>query len=98
MDATQQRYADQTIGARDSAILDMLLSLGWLGALLYGSSLVVLYFAQRRYPGQDSFSHASRAIFDCTHRTVSPRKPHARSEWSCAMELRCAVARVSSIS
>jgi hypothetical protein len=63
MDATQQRYADQTIGARDSAILDMLLSLGWLGALLYGSSLVVLYFAQRRYPGQDSFSHASRAIF-----------------------------------
>ena len=63
MDATQQRYADQTIGARDSAILDMLLSLGWLGALLYGSSLVVLYFVQRRYPGQDSFSHASRAIF-----------------------------------
>jgi hypothetical protein len=48
----------------DSAILDLLLTLGWLGAALYLAALALLLFNFTRYAGfpNDSFMSAARAI------------------------------------
>ena len=57
---------DEGIGPHDSAILELLLSLGFLGAALYGAGLIALLFGLRAPGGvgirSDSFANAAKAI------------------------------------
>lgn len=55
---------DEGIGPHDSAVLELLLSLGFLGAALYGAGLIALLFGLRVRGAvrADSFANAARAV------------------------------------
>jgi hypothetical protein len=58
LDASEHTAPNQLLGARDSALIDMLVSLGWLGAAMYGAAIVLLLFAAGGGAGSDTFAVA----------------------------------------
>jgi hypothetical protein len=61
MDAAERTAPNQLIGARDSALIDMLVSLGWLGAVLYGGAIVLLLLRSVGGRISDPFADAASA-------------------------------------
>jgi hypothetical protein len=56
LDAAERAAPNYLLGARDSAFIDMLVSLGWFGAALYGAAIVLLLLSVVRGVGSDAFA------------------------------------------
>jgi hypothetical protein len=61
LDAAERIAPNYLLGARDSALIDMLVSLGWFGAVLYGAAIVLLLLSVVRGVGSDAFAVACSA-------------------------------------
>jgi hypothetical protein len=61
LDAAERTAPNYLLGARDSAVIDMLVSLGWFGAALYGGAIVLLLLSVVRGAGSDGFAVACSA-------------------------------------
>jgi hypothetical protein len=61
LDAAERMAPNNLLGARDSALIDMLVSLGWFGAVLYGIAVMLLLLLVVRGAGLDTFAVACSA-------------------------------------
>jgi hypothetical protein len=61
LDAAERTAPNYLLGSRDSALIDMLVSLGWFGAALYGGAIVLLLLSVVRGAGSDGFAVACSA-------------------------------------
>jgi hypothetical protein len=61
LDAAERNAPSTLLGARDSALIDMLVSLGWFGAALYSGSIMLLLLTVVRGVGKDTFAVACSA-------------------------------------
>jgi O-Antigen ligase len=61
LDAAERVAPNYLLGARDSALIDMLVSLGWFGAALYGAAIILLLFSVVGGAGSDAFAVACSA-------------------------------------
>jgi hypothetical protein len=61
LDVPEHTASIQFLGARDSALIDMLFSLGWLGAAMYGVAIVLLLFSVVGGAQADTFAVACSA-------------------------------------
>jgi hypothetical protein len=61
LDAAERTAPNYLLGARDSALIDMLVSLGWLGAAMYSGAIVLLLFSVVGGANSDTFVVACTA-------------------------------------
>jgi len=61
LDAAERTAPSNLLGARDSAFIDMLVSLGWFGAALYSAAIMLLLLSVVRGVGSDTFAVACSA-------------------------------------